>query len=180
MDRRQIAKRRQRGLTLVELLVVIVIIALAASVVMLNAPPSRPDVRDDAERFAARLMLAFDEAVAADRVLRLDFDAAGYEFAQLDEGDWKPVDDIAALARHAFHRRTSALIEVEDAANANAFALGDDVDQENEEETDDGLSTIILDPLGAQIPFRVKFSSADGVWTVVVDETAKVSVTNDA
>ncbi|MCB2114535.1 MAG: GspH/FimT family pseudopilin [Parvularculaceae bacterium] len=177
MDRRKLARRKQRGLTLVELLVVIVILALASSVVMMNAPPSRPDVRDDAERFAARISLAFDEAIAGDAPLRIRIDTEGYGFETLKDGEWTPADNIAPLARREFHRRTSALVEVRDAANENAPALGED--ETGGDEGEDGVSTIPLDPLGAQTPFNIRFSSAEGVWSVSVDETGAVRVSDD-
>lgn len=176
MDRRQIARRRQRGLTLVELLVVVVILALASSVVMLNAPPSRPEVRDDAERFAARLMLAFDQSIARDAVMRISIDAEGYSFEALNENEWAQIEETGALSRREFHRRTSAIVEIEDAANDNARALGNN--DAEKDEPQDGVSSITLDPLGAQTPFRVRFSSSDGVWSVGVDETGLVEVSN--
>lgn len=177
MDRRKLANRNQRGLTLVELLVVIVILALASSVVMLNAPPSRPEARDDAERFAARLTLAFDEAIAGGDALRIRFDPKGYSFEKLTDGDWEVVEDVAALSPRALHGRTGLVVEASDAANGNARALGDD--EPEDEDAEKGVSTIALDPLGAQTPFRAVFSSADGVWTVKVDETGSVRVNND-
>jgi len=183
LDRRKLEKRNQRGLTLVELLVVVVILALASSVVMLNAPPSRPEVRDDAERFAARLLLAFDQAVASDESIRVRIDAKGYSFEELryseelGDEEWAVDENVVALSRRDYHRRTSVIVEADDAANKNALALGDDDTAKDGEE--EGVSTIPLDPLGAQMPFRVRFSSADGVLTVRVDETGTVRVSDD-
>ncbi|OFX05720.1 MAG: type II secretion system protein GspH [Alphaproteobacteria bacterium RIFCSPHIGHO2_12_FULL_63_12] len=81
---RKIIRNAQRGLTLIELLVVIVILALASSLVLLTAPPTRPPVRDEAERFARRMELALDEAITSSRPMRVKIDALGYVFEQLD------------------------------------------------------------------------------------------------
>lgn len=180
---RELNRRRQRGLTLVELLVVIVILALASSVVLLNAPPVRPEARDDAERFAARMQLAFDEAIATGAVMRVSIDALGYGFETLQAGKWKAVEGKAPLARKLYDERSTATVEVADAANDNARALGSEervTAVDGEEQEDDDVRRIALDPLGAQTPFSVKFSSPQGAWIVTISEGAAVAVTQDA
>lgn len=181
MDRKQIARSRQHGLTLIELLVVIVILALASTVVLLTAPPSRPEVREDAERFAARVQLALDNAVVSGKVLRLSLDAKGYQFETLSEGEWSVVEGAKSLARRNFDDRTIAAVGIEDASFDNARALGvDETEGENEEEDEDeAVNHIPLDPLGVQIAFSVRFSSGDGAWKVTVNDGAKVSVAED-
>ena len=156
----------------------IVILALASSVVLLNAPPSRPESRDDAERFAARLTLAFDRVIATGETLRVSIDAKGYSFQSLKDDAWTPVDDAKPFARAEFGRRTAATIEIEDAANDNARALGDD-DSDEDDEEEKGVVAIALDPLGGQTPFEATFSNPDGVWTVRVTEAAGVSVSDE-
>ena len=145
---RKIARARQRGLTLVELLVVIVILALASSVVLLTAPPSRPEVRDEAERFAARMQLALDHAITSTAPVRVKIDPSGYVFetlapaipenekiesdqAEEEEGDsgnirWKSVAGASALARRNFEKGVTVTPEIADAANDNARELGED------------------------------------------------------
>jgi general secretion pathway protein H len=180
LDRRKIARPAQRGLTLIELLVVVVILALASTVVLLNAPPSRPAVRDDAERFAARMQIALDEAIASGAAMRVSIDASGYLFEALKGSEWVAMDKAAALARKDFDQRTTATPEIEDAANDNARALGAEENVETGEDEDKSAAHIMLDPLGAQAAFKVRFSSADGAWTVTVSDGAKVTVKQDA
>ena len=59
------------GFTLVELLVVVAIIGLAGAAVVLAMPDPRGDLRQGAERFAARVSAARDRAVieALDQVV---------------------------------------------------------------------------------------------------------------
>lgn len=179
MDRRKIERIRQRGLTLVELLVVIVILALASTVVLLTAPPSRPPVREDAERFAARMQIALDAAIMSGDALRLSVDGKGYVFEVLRRGEWTPAEGAKILSRSDFDSRTTALLEMSDASFNNARALGvEEADRTEEEE--EAVRLIALDPLGAQPAFSMRFSSGDGVWTVTVDEAAEVSVKEDA
>ena len=175
----RIAGRRQQGLTLIEFLVVIVILALASTVVLLNAPPSRPDAREDAERFAARMQSALDEVIASGENLRVSIDAQGYEFQVLKAGEWgEPVRE-RSLRRAEIDARSVLSVEVADNTSENARALGGE-ERETDEEQNDGVIFILLDPLGAQIPFRAKFASPDGAWVVTVTEAASVSVKQDA
>ena len=60
-----------RGFTLIELMVVITIIALASAVVVFAIPDPRGRVVDEAERFAARVLAARDDAVVQGRDVRV-------------------------------------------------------------------------------------------------------------
>lgn len=180
----KINRQPERGLTLVELLVVIVILALASSVVLLTAPPSRPKVREDAERFAARLQIALDDAIVSGRSSRLAIDAVGYRFQSLDGDEWRDIETVKNLAPIEFDRRTTATPTVPDAANDNVRALGHDETgtgaSDKEEAEDEKSLTVPLDPLGEQMPLTLRFSSPDGVFTVSLDEGAAITVRDDA
>jgi general secretion pathway protein H len=179
---RKLSRKRERGLTLVELLVVIVILALASSVVMLNAPPVRPEARDDAERFAARMQLALDEATTSGAVMRVSIDALGYDFETMKDGKWTATEDKTPLSRSLFNKRTTATVETTDAANDNARALGSEervVAADEGEAEDEDVRFIALDPLGAQTAFSVNFSGPQGAWIVTVSEGAAIAVRQD-
>ncbi len=176
---RNLNRGRQRGLTLIELLVVIVILALASTFVLLNAPPSRPAVREDAERFAARMQIAFDDAIATGANMRVSIDTTGYAFETLKEGEWTAVESHPAFGRKNFDKATTATVEIDDAANDNSRALGGDERAEDDDE-DDEAHRIPLDPLGAQAAFKVRLSSARGVWTVSVTDAGAIAVDQDA
>ena len=53
--------RRPSGFTLIEMMVVIFIVGLAATVVVVSMPGGSDEVRSDAERFAQRVAAARDE-----------------------------------------------------------------------------------------------------------------------
>lgn len=86
-------RARRGGFTLVELMVVLVIVGLAAGAVILTAPDPRPSVAVEAERFAARLARAREEAILTNRPVAVLADAAGYGFAVFGPEGWTPLDE---------------------------------------------------------------------------------------
>ena len=83
----------RNGFTLVELLMVVAILGMAAGAVVLAVPDPRPAVGVEAERFAARLSRARDEAVLANRPVAVEVTAAGYGFTAFDGRAWTPLSD---------------------------------------------------------------------------------------
>ncbi len=86
------AKQRP-GFTLVELLVTIAVVGLAATAVVLVAPDPRPGVDQEAERLGARLVAAREEALLTGRATTVEFRTDGYGFARLDGATWAPLTD---------------------------------------------------------------------------------------
>jgi len=89
----------ERGFTLVELMVVLAIMALAATAVVLTIPGEERTVRSVADRLAARLAAARDVAVIEGRSVSVSFAPSGYGFERRIEGNWQP------LPGRAFERR---------------------------------------------------------------------------
>ena len=75
------AEKKESGFTLVELLVVLVIIGLAAAAVVLAIPDPEGSLQTEAERFAARAKAARDLAIVESRpaLLRIDPEIAFVE-----------------------------------------------------------------------------------------------------
>ena len=80
------------GFTLVELMMTLVVIGLAAGAVVLSMPDPRPAAGEAAERFAARLVRAREEAILTNRLVSASTDADGYAFAGFNGADWIPLD----------------------------------------------------------------------------------------
>ena len=79
------------GFTLVELLVVLVIVALAAAAVILTLPERGGSLSAEAERFAARAKAARDDAILDARAATVAIGPAGYEVTRRTESahyDW--------------------------------------------------------------------------------------------
>ncbi|HWQ87020.1 GspH/FimT family pseudopilin [Brevundimonas sp.] len=87
------AKKGKAGFTLVELLMVVAILGLAAGAVVLAVPDPRPAVGAEAERFAARLTRARDEAVLSNRPVAVEITSTGYAFTVFDGREWSGLSD---------------------------------------------------------------------------------------
>jgi general secretion pathway protein H len=77
------------GFTLVELMVVLVIIGLAATAVMLAIPEQGGSIQAEAERFAARAKAAHDNAVVESRPAAIVVGPAGYSISRRVAGEWQ-------------------------------------------------------------------------------------------
>ena len=95
-------ERGESGFTLVELMVVLVIIGLAAAAVVLAMPETGGSLEAEAERFAARAKAARDSAIVESRPVALSVGAGGYSVSRRSGGQWR------AGPRHEWARGTVA------------------------------------------------------------------------
>jgi len=80
------------GFTLIELMIVIAIIGMAASAVILTGFGGPPAARQAAEVLAARVVMARDLAIASGADTALVIEVDGYRFEQRGDGAfWQPV-----------------------------------------------------------------------------------------
>lgn len=92
-SRRRVPPGAQSGFTLVELMIVMVIFALAAAAVVLAMPDPRGRIRDDAERFAARTRAAHDAAIVGARPVSVWVTAGSYGFDERIAGHWQTIGE---------------------------------------------------------------------------------------
>lgn len=85
--------KTEDGFTLIELMVVVTIIALASAVVVFAIPDSRGRVIDEAERFAARTLAARDDAIVQSRDVRVLITASGYNVERRRRGEWQTMTE---------------------------------------------------------------------------------------
>lgn len=81
---------RERGFTLVELMVVLSIIAVATTAVLFALPDPGRGLRDTAEHFAAQAASLRDAAVMSASPMAIRFDRRGYHFEHYVDGGWAP------------------------------------------------------------------------------------------
>ena len=83
----------ERGFTLIEMMVIMVIIGLASAAVVFAIPDPRGRVIDEAEHFAARTLAARDDAIVQSRDTRIWITASGYGVERRRRGAWAAVTD---------------------------------------------------------------------------------------
>ena len=88
------------GLTLVEVLVVLAVIGIVGSVAVLSVGPTARSstLQAEAQRLAASIQRASDEALIADRAAALSWDESRYAFVEWD-GEarrWQPRQEASA------------------------------------------------------------------------------------
>ena len=84
----------ERGFTLLEILVVVLIIGIVVGLATLSIhddPVQR--ARTEAERFGALVTLASQEAVLQSREVAVEFELGGYKFLFFDENKWTEPND---------------------------------------------------------------------------------------
>lgn len=86
-------RTEESGFTLIELMVVLTIIGFISAAVVLAIPDPRGRVIEDADRFAARVAAARDEAVITARPMGVWVSASGYGFQRREGAQWVPMED---------------------------------------------------------------------------------------
>jgi len=88
---RRIRGLTPNGFTLVELMITLFIIGLIAGAVVMTLPGDEAAISEDADRFAARVAAARDEAIIGSRPVAVWIASSGYGFEQRRDGHWLPM-----------------------------------------------------------------------------------------
>ena len=104
----------QSGMTLIEMLIVLAIIGVAAGAVSLGigSATRAPNVETEARRLAVRLQAAADDAMLGDQLIALTTDTHGYGFARVGPRGLTPITEDAL----AFHTLPGGMVMALDTA----------------------------------------------------------------
>ncbi len=185
----------ERGVTLIELLVGLIIVSFAAGVVVMSAPPRRPPAREEAERFAARVTQALDEVVFSGVDRRLEWTDADYRIARRDGDDWR-MENASRPARRNVSFSIAldgAIADNADALNGGAgggafvgyggpgfgTALGETANEADADADREGLETLALDPLGLAAGFDARFEDRRSAFIVSVRANGEIDLARE-
>lgn len=161
----------RRGVTLIETLVVLALIALLASVAVLSAPALRSNARDEAERFAVKAGAAQTLALVSGAPVQIDFAPTGYGFRAFRDGAWTDIADQRPLRRRVVRGGVAVTLVSFEAA------LADGNDARDEKQKGEGL--ILIDPLGGGGKAIAAFADRSGRWIVTLEGSDPPKVVRD-
>ncbi|WP_311238992.1 MULTISPECIES: GspH/FimT family pseudopilin [unclassified Xanthomonas] len=141
-----------RGFTLLELLAVLVITALASTLVVMTLPDTRQDLHDQADMLASALANARDEAILSLRMVEVTIDAGGYAFRRQAQQRWVALDDTPFAAT-----RWPADVQAQFPAGGTQLSVR-------------------FDPTGAATPQRIALADGQQQVQVTVDAAGVVQV----
>ena len=170
MDRRlKHRDRRQSGFTLIELLIVLLIIALTASVVALNAPPPTGKARLEADRFAARMQLAAEQAVMTGALIGLELTPSSYRFFRYERGDWRAID-TRQMQEGIFPADVAVAFELADLSRKN--------EEQQEVSVDEAIAApnVLFSPTGETTSLTVDFRSRRARVSLILDDAGELEV----
>ncbi|MCW8828446.1 MAG: type II secretion system minor pseudopilin GspH [Gammaproteobacteria bacterium] len=143
---------RQRGFTLLELLVVLVLMGVIITITVLSiGDGGRGDqIREEARRLTALMELAAEEAVLNSSPYGLQLRREGYRFLHHRNGQWQMLEGDELLGE----REWPAGVEV------RLYLEGHQVSLEMEDESEEGgpTPTLILYPDGERTPFELELA----------------------
>ena len=120
------SRNAEAGITLIEVLVVLAVIGVAAGATMIGMGNRSHSAEAEAVRLARHLMLGVDEALLAGLPLALQGDQRGYRFAQMpaDQPQAGPTDwPVAALPALGARHDLAASLELRLTDGTSPFAV---------------------------------------------------------
>ena len=148
------ARRRTRGMTLVEVMLVVFIIGLVSTLVVLTMPQRPTPERRAAQSVSALLYQAQDRAILTGQPVGLEIDEAGYGLAVWDGAEW------ASLASDKTWPEGVTIERIGETVSAHP----------------DHWPDVLLDPTGIQAPASFRLRGRYEILDMVLREGGDVQI----
>lgn len=112
---------RQRGFTLVEMMVALLIAAVLAGTLMLAVPDQSRSLRYEADRLARLMAIAREEALLRGAPVRFESNSERYRFVVWLDRAWWPLSDDPALRERLWLAPTTLALERADGQRVIEF-----------------------------------------------------------
>ena len=147
----------------------LLIIALTASVVALNAPPPAGKARLEADRFAVRLQLAAEQAVMTGTLIGLELTPSSYRFFRYERGDWRLIN-AEPLQDGVFPADVAVAFELADLSREN--------EEQQEVTVDESVAApnVLFSPTGETTSLAVDFRSRRARVSLALDDAGELEV----
>lgn len=176
-------RRRQRGLTLVEVLLVVVIMGVLGAVVVLTVPPRASASEKAALAFAGEVAGLSDRAITGARTIGLAPGSAsgtsGLTLHAYANGDWRQ-EGAVPLAEGVDVRLTPGDEALAPDEPSGKTLLVYRPPGERETEPKAPPPPVTFGPTGEVTPFTALFTDGRDRWTVTVDGTGEAEAAPDA
>ena len=183
---------RHRGFTLLEMILVVFLIGVAATFVVINLERDIDQIADqEARRFAALLEHVRSETILTGRTIGVEVvpEDRGYRFLTAVDG-WSEIEDDEILRPREIPEFLTMEVEVDEVALPRLLAEeieeeekeraeGESEDAEGEKE-EDTARYIIVNAVGEISPFELRIRGDDVTFLVTLIEGQNLSVEPEA
>ena len=149
---------RQRGMSLIEVMVVVFIIGLSAGIVVVTLPASKGPALQAAEAFAETIAEAQEQAIMTGHPVGLRFTEDGYALTRWRQGAWMSNRSPITLQR------------------AVDIRLRSEIEADRDTERPEDWPDLIFDPTGINTALEFRISARSERIDVFVLETGEVQV----
>ncbi|MEW6992207.1 type II secretion system minor pseudopilin GspH [Colwelliaceae bacterium 6441] len=170
-------KHKDKGFTLIEVLLVIVVIGLMVAAIQVNFSSNKPEatLEQEAKRFAGVFNLAAEYGLLNNLELGLYLDDNTYQFVGYDGLKWQPLPDNDLLSTYELPENIQTKIIFDDLPIDEASLIDAELftpDDESLEEMKEGLSDdekpliphVYILSGGEITPFRVEFAFNQAIY----------------